>query len=120
MRVAERAEETAFLYQYRQSGWPGHPRRETVASAVRCIVSEINPLCNRNCPKSGSPIPILNSLGLSSSPQFSGSMRPNSFHSGEAYARHDDGDRKSTRLNSSHLGISYAVFCLKKKTESTK
>src|SRR5258705_9238863 len=29
-------------------------------------------------------------------------------------------DRKSTRLNSSHLGISYAVFCLKKKkTEKT-
>src|SRR5947199_9960994 len=27
----------------------------------------------------------------------------------------DDLDRKSTRLNSSHLGISYAVFCLKKK-----
>src|SRR6516162_9880891 len=26
-----------------------------------------------------------------------------------------DGDRKSTRLNSSHLVISYAVFCLKKK-----
>src|SRR5436853_1813304 len=28
-------------------------------------------------------------------------------------------DRKSTRLNSSHLGISYAVFCLKKKTQTT-
>src|ERR1035438_1012771 len=27
----------------------------------------------------------------------------------------NDADRKSTRLNSSHLGISYAVFCLKKK-----
>src|SRR5437899_5414001 len=27
----------------------------------------------------------------------------------------DTRDRKSTRLNSSHLGISYAVFCLKKK-----
>src|SRR5256885_6707561 len=27
----------------------------------------------------------------------------------------DDADRKSTRLNSSHLVISYAVFCLKKK-----
>src|SRR5436309_10025026 len=26
-----------------------------------------------------------------------------------------DGDRKSTRLNSSHVKISYAVFCLKKK-----
>src|SRR5205814_9354687 len=28
-------------------------------------------------------------------------------------------DRKSTRLNSSHLGISYAVFCLKKKKKNT-
>src|SRR5947209_15994667 len=28
------------------------------------------------------------------------------------------GDRKSTRLNSSHANISYAVFCLKKKTNS--
>src|SRR5205814_7467070 len=29
-------------------------------------------------------------------------------------------DRKSTRLNSSHLGISYAVFCLKKKKKTNK
>src|SRR5256885_12788943 len=29
------------------------------------------------------------------------------------------GDRKSTRLNSSHLVISYAVFCLKKKKDNT-
>src|SRR5215831_9937840 len=29
-------------------------------------------------------------------------------------------DRKSTRLNSSHLGISYAVFCLKKKKDMKK
>src|SRR3712207_8474789 len=29
-------------------------------------------------------------------------------------------DRKSTRLNSSHANISYAVFCLKKKTKITK
>src|SRR3712207_7702235 len=29
-------------------------------------------------------------------------------------------DRKSTRLNSSHANISYAVFCLKKKTNSYK
>src|SRR5438067_11346926 len=28
-----------------------------------------------------------------------------------------DGDRKSTRLNSSHVSISYAVFCLKKKNK---
>src|SRR3712207_8721311 len=31
-------------------------------------------------------------------------------------AGRDAGDRKSTRLNSSHANISYAVFCLKKKT----
>src|SRR3712207_7263442 len=30
------------------------------------------------------------------------------------------GDRKSTRLNSSHANISYAVFCLKKKTKQLK
>src|SRR5690625_5582755 len=30
------------------------------------------------------------------------------------------GDRKSTRLNSSHVAISYAVFCLKKKNMSSK
>src|SRR5438445_10805965 len=29
-------------------------------------------------------------------------------------------DRKSTRLNSSHANISYAVFCLKKKKKKTK
>src|SRR5690625_5971434 len=29
------------------------------------------------------------------------------------------GDRKSTRLNSSHVAISYAVFCLKKKKQYT-
>src|SRR5690349_23182795 len=37
---------------------------------------------------------------------------------GEHHHRPPDsgGDRKSTRLNSSHVEISYAVFCLKKKT----
>src|SRR5438477_11837892 len=31
-----------------------------------------------------------------------------------------EGDRKSTRLNSSHMSISYAVFCLKKKKKKKK
>src|SRR5438876_2534431 len=35
-----------------------------------------------------------------------------------AAARAGGGDRKSTRLNSSHPSISYAVFCLKKKNNS--
>src|SRR5205814_9131110 len=34
---------------------------------------------------------------------------------GTSELRSRGADRKSTRLNSSHLGISYAVFCLKKK-----
>src|SRR5947199_2702514 len=42
----------------------------------------------------------------------------------EQGARHGESvhwrDRKSTRLNSSHLGISYAVFCLKKKKKKKK
>src|SRR3712207_8940112 len=37
------------------------------------------------------------------------------------HAEHDDVvDRKSTRLNSSHANISYAVFCLKKKIYRTR
>src|SRR5690606_40526002 len=34
------------------------------------------------------------------------------------YLGYSDADRKSTRLNSSHVKISYAVFCLKKKTSN--
>src|SRR5258705_5526195 len=40
-------------------------------------------------------------------------VRPREVHATEA-------DRKSTRLNSSHLGISYAVFCLKKKKNNCR
>src|SRR2546430_5539249 len=36
-----------------------------------------------------------------------------------SFERRDE-DRKSTRLNSSHSQISYAVFCLKKKTASVR
>src|SRR6266480_7787730 len=43
------------------------------------------------------------------------SSRP--AHSGY---RPDSQDRKSTRLNSSHMSISYAVFCLKKKKKKKK
>src|SRR5690606_41969865 len=40
-------------------------------------------------------------------------------HRGQPHRRHA-GDRKSTRLNSSHVKISYAVFCLKKKKQKCK
>src|ERR1039458_10422772 len=48
------------------------------------------------------------------------STRLNSSHLGISYAVFclKKADRKSTRLNSSHLGISYAVFCLHKEYRS--
>src|SRR5699024_12870570 len=51
------------------------------------------------CPSSRRSAPVTST----SSPEFRESGRRSS-------------DRKSTRLNSSHVSISYAVFCLKKKT----
>src|SRR6266496_594682 len=41
-------------------------------------------------------------------------------HSGPGAAGGATEDRKSTRLNSSHVEISYAVFCLKKKKNATQ
>src|SRR3712207_8189726 len=46
----------------------------------------------------------------------SGALRPD--HLLQQRRLREDEDRKSTRLNSSHANISYAVFCLKKKTIS--
>src|SRR5437899_10023724 len=48
--------------------------------------------------------------------------QPFGFHNPFPYTKPREAaqeDRKSTRLNSSHLGISYAVFCLKKKTSNS-
>src|SRR5438132_2924329 len=42
------------------------------------------------------------------------------FHMHGFRVNHFQGDRKSTRLNSSHTVISYAVFCLKKKNQRTR
>src|SRR3712207_8012121 len=63
-----------------------------------------------------------------------GNLRPPVAQHEDARADHDEGeqganghelpqqaeDRKSTRLNSSHANISYAVFCLKKKKRQTE
>src|SRR6266498_3564446 len=45
--------------------------------------------------------------------------RPRGRRGRESLHRHGPADRKSTRLNSSHVRISYAVFCLKKKKPNT-
>src|ERR1039458_2674879 len=48
-------------------------------------------------------------------PDASGGGGKDEGRNGHAANGIDEADRKSTRLNSSHLGISYAVFCLKKE-----
>src|SRR5256885_4131590 len=54
-------------------------------------------------------------LGIAHAPSFSDSIINFPDKSIAVEALKNLGDRKSTRLNSSHLVISYAVFCLKKK-----
>src|SRR5438045_6673544 len=59
-------------------------------------------------------LPISSSQAASTSARASTSVKVWISAKASILAR---GDRKSTRLNSSHLGISYAVFCLKKKNK---
>src|ERR1039458_8091596 len=56
------------------------------------------------------PVPPASASGCRRSPASEGCHRTAPIEASSLLR-----DRKSTRLNSSHLGISYAVFCLKKK-----
>src|SRR6185295_20357539 len=58
--------------------------------------------------------PTRRSSDLWSSRRRSCRRRPRVAAAAAAEGRDQDGDRKSTRLNSSHANISYAVFCLTK------
>src|SRR5690606_19271298 len=58
--------------------------------------------------------PIGRGIGLGTSAHGMGTAK--AFE----YGQQEASDRKSTRLNSSHVKISYAVFCLKKKTQMSK
>src|SRR5207249_9914245 len=61
----------------------------------------------------GQDVPeILRTAGPGPAP---GGPVPGAQTGGRGQDRPPSGDRKSTRLNSSHVSISYAVFCLKKK-----
>src|SRR3989442_8946853 len=56
---------------------------------------------------------VIASLHLDQNEEFLVAAPPDATRPGAA---DKEGDRKSTRLNSSHVRISYAVFCLKKKS----
>src|SRR3712207_7468429 len=53
--------------------------------------------------------------GVSAQPLGVANVRPDAVEGLDVGAGGGNQDRKSTRLNSSHANISYAVFCLKKK-----
>src|SRR5205814_9985679 len=68
------------------------------------------------------PAAGLSAFGCPRNPA-AGELRHCAAHGGQDLlgdTHHGGRDRKSTRLNSSHLGISYAVFCLKKKKKTKK
>src|ERR1035437_10698534 len=58
-------------------------------------------------------------LSLHDALPISGTRRPGRTGCGDKRRWPDERDRKSTRLNSSHANISYAVFCLEKKKNNT-
>src|SRR5690625_1733898 len=60
--------------------------------------------------------PVVELLGLEAQPQVAAQC----LGPGLVVAAELGEDRKSTRLNSSHVAISYAVFCLKKKERSAR
>src|SRR5437588_2175384 len=63
---------------------------------------------------------LVQRAGNGGAAQVRGSPLLEGFKTEEHNARVGRQDRKSTRLNSSHTVISYAVFCLKKKNEPTR
>src|SRR5471030_3404402 len=60
-------------------------------------------------------LPISPSISRSRAGDSGFKNLPRRLETLRSHGNHHRRDRKSTRLNSSHLGISYAVFCLKKK-----
>src|ERR1035441_10239430 len=69
---------------------------------------------NNAAPPEFSPLPLHAALPISMNPATLTAIEPSKPLATDPVCRMTvDPDRKSTRLNSSHLGISYAVFCLK-------
>src|SRR3712207_7860412 len=62
--------------------------------------------------------PVVRQRHLADHPQIRAEFDPH--HPAGSIGDRVQQDRKSTRLNSSHANISYAVFCLKKKKHTTK
>src|SRR5438874_10670923 len=80
---------------------PGAKKPASTASGPRKVLYYRNPMGLPDI----SPVPKKDSMGMDYIPVYKGEEQE---------------DRKSTRLNSSHVEISYAVFCLKKKKKGSQ
>src|SRR3712207_7756864 len=91
------------------------PPRSTLFPYTTLFRSRGNRVAGRLARRAGDEVPVLVALhGLHELVRDAdGVVRVLVLDGGEAVAV----DRKSTRLNSSHANISYAVFCLKKKKQ---
>src|SRR5256885_6255977 len=93
--------------------WPQHERAR--AGILGAASKSLYPYLHMTSP--ASPIGVFDSgIGGLSVLQ---ALRHELPHERFVYLADSGKDRKSTRLNSSHLVISYAVFCLKKKKTNT-
>src|SRR5690606_41543798 len=125
LRIAERAASC-----FRSAGHAGVDvlvqRLDQPIGGQRCIICEVN--CNNDMPMHefplfGSPLPMarrelesyLGRRRWAPLRRLARSLSPARGRTPRTRWDVDYGDRKSTRLNSSHVKISYAVFCLKKK-----
>src|SRR5690348_1185112 len=104
-RLADRAELSVRAISSLECG-SRHPRRLTLdrlATALRLTADQRGELVRAAQAQRRRPAPV-------------GMLLDGGFGNGPLIGRRTEvADRKSTRLNSSHPSISYAVFCLKKK-----
>src|SRR5258705_5535955 len=87
---------------------------------VAGVTKLIDPRGTRDAVKNfGAPEPLVPAVSLAlpivELAIAAGLLFTDTSRDSEFYDRQSQGDRKSTRLNSSHLGSSYPVFCLKEK-----
>src|SRR3712207_7003279 len=92
-----------------QAGFPNRPLRLVVTYPPGGVTDIVGRICAEALgPRLGQPMVVENRAGAGGNigVQAAAAAEPDGYTL----------DRKSTRLNSSHANISYAVFCLKKKT----
>src|SRR2546426_10580733 len=87
-----------------ESEWVGGSGLLRLHSSRKNVATLVGELSARSDVEYAEPNYIVHTTAIPNDPRF-----------GELWGLQNTGDRKSTRLNSSHLVISYAVFCLKKK-----